>query len=277
MMLAVGLTPMEVRSRLITEFTELGVVTALLAGLGFTALAEAPDRLLKHEAASAAFCLVTLLSIFCNLACVGFSTLMISSVNKLTDELTPWFIGTHGATVTGVSFQCFNAGFALLSVTLVMFAAFKFPPYMAYTCGGLALAIAVLVITMYFIVESDRYVQLEAQTRIVLGQDQQYGTKCSGHCRTVACGRCGGGNGGGAEGGAPAVEVAGHTGTVGGSDTAHSNGGGLDVQAQGPPLQGSRTVQGTVVVSTDVANGGCPGGGGCGGGGSWHSEGVLRP
>ncbi|PNW84060.1 hypothetical protein CHLRE_04g219650v5 [Chlamydomonas reinhardtii] len=159
------------RGRMITEFTALGVVCALLAGLGFSVMAAPPAKLLERDSAAIAFCAVTLLSIICNLACVGFSTLMISSVNLLTDEMTAWYIGSYAAIITSINFQFFNAGFLLLLAALVLFAVYTYPPVVAYVCAGVAVAAAALVITVYFIVDHTRFYKLQDIVQIILEHD----------------------------------------------------------------------------------------------------------
>ncbi|KAG2423793.1 hypothetical protein HXX76_015069 [Chlamydomonas incerta] len=200
MLLVSGLTPSEMRSRMITEFTALGVVCALLAGLGFSVMATPPAKLLDSTKASVAFCAVTLISIICNLACVGFSTLMISSVNLLTDEITAWYIGSHAAIITNINFQFFNAGFLLLLVALVLFAVYTYPPVVAYVCGGLAVAAAALVITVYFIVDYARFYKLQDIVQIILGQDVAANKKVADKAPPAA-GAGGGGGGTAAAGG----------------------------------------------------------------------------
>ncbi|KAG2452067.1 hypothetical protein HYH02_003103 [Chlamydomonas schloesseri] len=120
-------------------------------------MAAPPDKLLESYAASTAYCALTLLSSICNLACVGFSALMTSSVNLLTDEIT----------------ACSSTplGFILLLVALVLFAVYTYPPIVACVCGGLAVAAAMLVITVYFVADYDRFYHLQDAVNIILGQD----------------------------------------------------------------------------------------------------------
>jgi hypothetical protein len=47
----------------------------------------------------------SILSIASNLTCVGWSTLMISSVNLLTDGITPYYVRHYAVLATNISFQ----------------------------------------------------------------------------------------------------------------------------------------------------------------------------
>ncbi|KAF5827864.1 hypothetical protein DUNSADRAFT_18609 [Dunaliella salina] len=140
-----------------------GVVTALLAGIAFSLLQSPPQQLLEaDDSVPFAYCIITAGSLFCNIANVTFSTLLITTVNLLVEErnISLWFVEKYVNFITSLNFMFFNLSIGLLLILILMFSFYTYSFIAGYVLVALCCAGVLLISCVWFWVDYDRWFKL---------------------------------------------------------------------------------------------------------------------
>ncbi|KAG2492784.1 hypothetical protein HYH03_008945 [Edaphochlamys debaryana] len=146
--------PKDLRVRLQTEWSTMGIVCSLLVTLAYSIFTAPPAVMIQGGGSQTVFVLICGGSVAFNLCCVALSTFLLVQLNLMTDDEVLWFTRSY-SWVNGVNFVVFLFATLLLVATL-MSIAIKLYDSSGIIVSGLIGGTIFVVASIIFMIDSGR-------------------------------------------------------------------------------------------------------------------------